>query len=75
MFCFCDTCRRIIDERDMHTDDICSTCHIIGADERRTNEDKDIETAEASPEPAGKVESGPYLPGFAPAQETEGGKP
>jgi len=125
MLRFCDTCKRITDERDMHTDDICSTCHITGAeeinyagdrgmkktgedswagkslkprresekrfdepqavkftptrshlnklhpgaDERRIiTEDKQIESSGASTEPAGEGESGPYLPGLAPAQ-------
>ena len=72
MLRFCDTCKRITDERDMHTDDICSTCYITGADERRIiTEEPKIESSKASTEPAGEVESGPYLPGLAPAQETE----
>jgi hypothetical protein len=75
MLRFCDSCKKITHERDMHTDDICSTCHIIGAEERRTiTEDKPIESSEASTEPAGEIESGPYLPGLVPAQKIEGGK-
>jgi len=69
MYRFCECCRTITNERDMHTDEICSTCHITGAEERRSiTEDKQTESSEASTEPAGEGGSGPYLPGMAPAQ-------
>jgi len=70
MLRFCDTCKRITPEREMHTDDICVTCYIVGADERRIiTEVSKTKKSEASTEPTGEGESGPYLPGLAPAQE------
>lgn len=69
MLRFCSSCRTITEERDMFTDDICLSCTLIGAEERSTiTKDKQIESSEASTEPAGEIESGPYLPGLAPAQ-------
>lgn len=75
MLRFCSSCKTIIQERDMHTDDICSTCYSAGAEERKAITDEVLtESSEASTGTAGEGESGPYLPGMAPAQEIEGGK-
>lgn len=68
MLRFCKVCKKIQDERWMHSADICELCRGT-AEERRTTQDKELEQeSKAGPVPVGEEILGAFLPGLEPAQ-------